>query len=388
MQERSPLPEEHERLAALRALRILDTPHEERFDRITRLLAQFLDAPIALLSLVDAERQWFKSSVGLSISQTPREQAFCAHAILQPETFVIGDATRDPRFQDNPLVVREPHIRFYAGHPLRGPGGHHIGTLCVIDDKPRELSDNHRRILEDLAALAERELNLTELGTRQQEVIEAQAAYEHLLYRILPAPIASELRQGPRLVADHFPESSLLFVDLVDFSSLAASLPAKLLVEWLNSLFSSWDLLVQHYGLEKIKTIGDAYMAVAGVPTPRGDHAAAVADMALRIQRKSRSMTRPDGKPLRVRIGIHSGPVIAGVIGTLRFAYDLWGETVNIAAQLQATAAPGSILVSEAVQARLKDSHVFREHRPVALKGGGRVATYTLASRLPRQQAE
>lgn len=377
------LAHEAERLAALRSLQILDTPREERFDCFTRLLAKLLDTPIAVVSLVDAERQWFKSGVGLTATETPREYAFCAHAILKNETFVIPDATNDWRFQDNPLVVSDPRIRFYAGHPLRGPGGHLVGTLCAIDRKPRELSAHQRSILQDLAAIVERELNLTELGTLQQKVIDAQASYERLLLRILPAPIAEQLRDGPRMVAEHFPESTVLFVDLADFSSLAASLPAGELVSWLDVVFSACDQLAQNYGLEKIKSIGDAYMAVAGVPTPRTDHAAAAAAMALRIQREVLSMTRPDGKPLRVRIGLHSGPVVAGVIGNLRCAYDLWGETVNIAAQLQATATPGSILVSEAVRTKLKDHYAFGEAGSVTLKGGCRqIAAYFLTNRI------
>jgi adenylate cyclase len=384
MQETSLQSHEPERLAALRALQILDTPHEERFDRVTRLLAHLLEVPIALVSLVDAERQWFKSSVGLTATETPRQHSFCAHAILRPETFVIADASCDQRFKDNPLVVSDPHIRFYAGHPLRGPGGHHVGTLCAIDDKPRELSDRHRRILQDLAAIVERELNLTELGTLQQQAIEAQAAYERLLHRILPAPIAQQLCAGTQMVAEQFPESTVLFVDIEDFSSLAAKLEAAQLVEWLNSVFSACDQLANYYGLEKIKSIGDAYMAVAGVPTPRADHAVVTANMALRIQREVLSMTRPDGKPLRVRMGIHSGPVTAGVIGTLRFAYDLWGETVNTAAQLQMTAAPGSILISEAVQAKLGENYVVKKRGPLALKGGGQIATYALTARRDR----
>lgn len=377
------LHDEAERLAALRSLRILDTPREERFDCYTRLLAKLLDTPIALVSLVDSERQWFKSSVGVMVTETPREFAFCSHAIMEDKTFVIPNATNDWRFRDNPLVVSDPHIRFYAGHPLRGPGGHRVGTLCAIDRRPRELSDHQCEILQDLAAIVERELNLTELGTLQQTVIEAQTSYQSLLFRILPAPIAEQLRDGPRMIAEHFPESTILFVDLADFSSLAASLPAAQLVAWLDNVFSACDQLAQYYGLEKIKSIGDAYMAVAGVPTPNPDHAAAAANMALRIQREVLSMTRPDGKPLRIRIGLHSGPVVAGVIGSLRFAYDLWGETVNIAAQLQSIAAPGSILVSETLRTKLKVRYAFTEQGRLSLKGGDRqIATYLLNARI------
>lgn len=233
---------------------------------------------------------------------------------------MVTDAAQDTRFVDNPLVTADPNIRFYAGQPLHGPGGQLIGTLCAIDDKPRDLSDEHRHILQDLAAIVERELVLTELGTLQNQVFEAQAAYERLLLRILPAPVAEKLRDGTQLVADQFAEATVTFVDIEDFSALAAQLPATALVEWLSGIFTSCDQLASHYGLEKIKTIGDAYIAVAGVPEPRIDHAARAADMALRIQREVRTMLRPDGKPLRVRIGLHSGPVTAGVVGTLRLA--------------------------------------------------------------------
>ena len=128
----APIPnDDTERLAALHALDLLDTPPEERFDRITRLLTLVMRVPMAFLSLVDADRQWFKASCGLSTPQTPRAVSFCGHAILSDEAMVVPDAVEDERFRDNPLVTGEPHIRFYAGQPLHGPGGHKVGTLCI-----------------------------------------------------------------------------------------------------------------------------------------------------------------------------------------------------------------------------------------------------------------
>ncbi|MCW5853174.1 MAG: response regulator [Anaerolineae bacterium] len=161
----APLPtNERARLAALRALHILDTPPEERFDRITRIATRLFDVPIAVVTLVDVNRQWFKSCIGLPDDETPRSISFCAHAILNDDVFVIPDATLDPRFRDNPLVTDEPYIRFYAGQPLKGPGGHNIGTLCVIDRRPRTLSSADRQSLVDLAQWAENELNSVELN--------------------------------------------------------------------------------------------------------------------------------------------------------------------------------------------------------------------------------
>ncbi|MEW6247374.1 MAG: PAS domain S-box protein [Nitrospirota bacterium] len=167
-------PDEAQRLAALHALHILDTPPEERFDRITRLAQRLFDVPIALISLVDASRQWFKSRAGLDVAQTPREISFCGHAILGHEAFVVRDARVDPRFSDNPLVTGEPAIRFYAGWPLADPAGRTLGTLCLIDRRPRQLSEADLRVLRDLASLAEQELTNRELlaacaGLRESE---------------------------------------------------------------------------------------------------------------------------------------------------------------------------------------------------------------------------
>ncbi|QDH60285.1 GGDEF domain-containing protein [Pandoraea pnomenusa] len=153
-------PDEAERLAALRRYEILDTPPEPAFDRIVRLASYVLGTPISLVSLIDESRQWFKARQGLEAEQTPRSMAFCAHAILDDEVLVVPDARADRRFADNPLVVGEPNIRFYAGAPLRTPQGHRLGTLCVIDRKPRTLDDEKRALLADLSALVVDELEL------------------------------------------------------------------------------------------------------------------------------------------------------------------------------------------------------------------------------------
>lgn len=161
-------PNEPVRLAALYAMRLLDQGSNENFDRVTRLAARLFGVPIALVSLVDADRQWFASRVGLDAEETPRCDAFCAHAILRPDVFVVDDAQADPRFSDNPLVLGPPNIRFYAGAPISAPDGQLLGTVCVIDSEPRSLDDLEMATLRDLADLVERELQVIGLAHTDQ----------------------------------------------------------------------------------------------------------------------------------------------------------------------------------------------------------------------------
>jgi len=153
-------PQEQSRLAALRAYKILDTDPEERFDDLTLLASHICGTPIALISLIDEDRQWFKSKVGLDVDETPREHAFCAHAILQKDVFIVEDATQDPRFKSNPLVVAEPHIRFYAGTQIYSSDNLPLGTLCVIDRTPRHISREQKAALQALGRQVRAQLEL------------------------------------------------------------------------------------------------------------------------------------------------------------------------------------------------------------------------------------
>jgi sigma-B regulation protein RsbU (phosphoserine phosphatase) len=171
----APIPaDEAQRLADLRALKILDTPPEERFDRIVRLATRVYDVPIAYIALVDSDRQWFKAKCGLQEESTARDISFCGHTIVHGGLLIVPDTHDDERFRDNPLVVNPPHVRFYAGYPLHGPNGHYVGTLCLAGPSPRTLSTAEQATFAQLAALAEHELNMVDLIQSQRELIETK----------------------------------------------------------------------------------------------------------------------------------------------------------------------------------------------------------------------
>lgn len=175
-------PDEEIRIKTLRELKILDTPPEERFDRITKVAQIMFDVPIALVSLVDTNRQWFKSCVGLNVKETPRSMSFCSHAIFEEELMTINDATKDKRFSDNPLVTGEPYIRFYAGKPIRSANNQFLGTLCIIDKKPRELSKADKSVLSDLATWVENEFkNILLTNTLKETTHSLEQAQQELL---------------------------------------------------------------------------------------------------------------------------------------------------------------------------------------------------------------
>jgi adenylate cyclase len=205
-----------------------------------------------------------------------------------------------------------------------------------------------------------------------------QEKSEALLMNILPSSIAERLKAASQTIADHFESASILFADVVDFTPLAQHLPPAETVGMLDQLFSRFDALVEQHGLEKIKTIGDCYMAAAGVPNPRPDHARRAALLALGM-RDAVATSAIAGQPLcELRIGINSGPVVAGVIGTKRFLYDLWGDAVNTASRMESQSTPGEIQITRSTYELLKDDFVCRRRGTILVKGKGRMETWYL----------
>lgn len=204
---------------------------------------------------------------------------------------------------------------------------------------------------------------------------------ERLLLNILPKSIAERMKNGETNIADSYEEVTVLRADLVGFTALSAHIDPGQIVKLLNEIFSAFDLLAEKHGLEKIKTIGDAYMVAGGIPFPKSDHAEAVADLALAMQDELGQFNREYNTSIRIRIGINTGPIIAGVIGSKKFAYDLWGETVNIACRLELMGAAGKIQIAESTYEQLKDKYQFEPKHTITIKGHGDLSAYWLGRR-------
>lgn len=204
---------------------------------------------------------------------------------------------------------------------------------------------------------------------------------EELLLNVLPASIARRLKAGERPLADRFEEVAVLFADLVGFTHMSEQLTPEDVVEMLDGLFSEFDLIAEEWQLEKIKTVGDAYMVVGGLPEPRPDAPEAVAEMALEMQELVAGYDTSLGEKLRLRVGIDIGPVVAGVIGKRKFTYDLWGDTVNMASRMESHGIPGQIQVTPRAYERLKHLYRFEPREPVEVKGKGRTVPFLLVGR-------
>lgn len=258
----APIPQdEQSRVATLHMLNILDTDPEERFDRLTRMARRLFSVPIAQVTLVDSNRQWFKSNDGGAVSETPRAVSFCAHSILDDDLMLVPDATRDERFHDNPLVTGDPNIRFYAGYPLK-VGSHNLGTLCVLDNKPRTFSSEEIGILKDLAEMAEQELSaLQQANTDELTTLSNRRGFQMLARKTLRI---CERTQKP---------ATLLFFDLDRFKLINDTLghaegdrALKVFAQGLLAIFRGGDVIGRLGGDEFVVLLSGS--GAASTPPP------------------------------------------------------------------------------------------------------------------------
>ncbi len=250
-----------------------------------------------------------------------------------------------------PEAVRKDHARLTK----------RVARLEGVLENVEQIRDTNARLMDRL------------MGELESE----RAKSDRLLLNVLPQPIIDRLNAGEGLIADRYDDVAVVFSDFVGFTELSGSLEPATVVTSLNAMFSAFDAACDELGVQKIKTIGDAYMAAAGLPGTAPDHIRAAADLTLAI----RAAVEAAGPPWRVRIGLHAGPVGAGVIGTSKFVYDLWGDAVNVASRLETAAPPGSIQVSERVATALGDAFELESRGEIDLKGKGPTKTFFLLGR-------
>ncbi|MEM6530506.1 MAG: adenylate/guanylate cyclase domain-containing protein, partial [Chloroflexota bacterium] len=248
--------------------------------------------------------------------------------------------------------------------------GHHFH----VQVEPIEHHDDRNLREESYAAVSIHDI--TERRKLEMALEEEHQRSEQLLLNIMPAPVSERIKDGEQVIADEHEAVSVLFSDLVGFTRYAAQVTPKALLELLNEVFSTFDSLTEVYGLEKIKTIGDSYMAVCGLPVANPHHATAAVDMALAIVDAMNDINASRNLNFGLRVGVHSGPVVAGVIGVKRFAYDLWGDTVNVASRMESTGENGKVHISEETANLLPATYILTPRQNINLKGIGERQTY------------
>lgn len=395
---------EAERNVAVRSYRIIDTPPEVAFDEITDLAARICGVPVAYISFIDGPHQSFKSKYGLpeDLNSCPREISFCQVTVCGADLVLAPDLAADERFRDFHFVVNEPHFRFYGSMPLINAEGYALGTICVMDFQPRELSFEQqealRRLAHQVVGLLEHRRRMLELGEAMRKLDEAhsqlaeeKARSEELLGRILPEAVAAEIKERGRVQPRFFPAATVLMADIKGFTAFTRQAEPASLIELLDRYFARFDDVMERWGLEKVKTVGDAYLAVAGVPEPDRHHVARACLAALEMQGAVAALAAERAKlhlpAFELRVGLHTGPLIAGVVGRRRFTYDVWGDAVNIAKVMEARSEPGRITVSDAVRQHAGAWFEFTAREPVPAKYGGELALHFL-ERLKPEFAE
>jgi class 3 adenylate cyclase len=375
-----PIPaNESERIETLRDFAILDTPPEPGFDDIAELAAHVCGAPIAFIGFIDETRDWLKATCGMppGMNEVPRELSVCSVTLCAADLVHIPDIEQEPRYEGFFGVKNGPNIRLYCGMPLITSRGHALGTLCIIDFVPRSLQpeqlESVRRLARQLVSRIELRRKVSDLGEALTQLDRERTRARSLLLNILPPSVAEELDRDGHVQPRFYPSATVLFTDFKDFTPLVERTEPAALVALLDQYFTGFDEIVAAHRMERLKTIGDAYMAVAGVPEENRTHAMDACLAALRLkaymQRVKTQRERVRLPYLEARIGIHTGSVIAGIVGKQKFAYDIWGDSVNVAARIEAAGESMRINVSERTAEGLEPLFVLTPRGSIEVKG-------------------
>ncbi len=382
--------EEDARVETLTSLEILDTPSEERYDRLCRLAQELLKAPAAYISMLDRDRQWFKAACGMGeLKETSRDRSFCDFAIRRAEPTLILDAQKHPLFHDSPYVLGPPYVKFYLGHPL-SIEGQRVGTLCVLDFQARaEVSQVQMDNLEILARIAETELLLKDtlqtqslLLQSQNELKERNAFVRRVLGRYVTDEVAKHVLAAPEELhlGGERREVSILMADLRGFTPMSDRLAPETVVTILNHYLHYMVEVVLKWGGTIDEIIGDALLIIFGAPLEQEDHARRAACCALEMQIAMKCVNRTlhqEGLPaLAIGVGLNTGEVVVGNIGSeKRMKYSVVGSPVNLTARIESFTLGGQILASEStIRCLGKEARIDGKLR-VKMKGYDRSIT-------------
>lgn len=394
-----PSPQNEEgRLQAVQSYQVYGTGPERDFDDLVQLASTLTGCPLAAVTIVADTSKWMKARLGIppEYTEVPRNISCCTHAICQGDVLVVPDLSADERFSDFPYVADEPHLRFYAGAPLIDPEGFALGTLCVLDLEPRELdfaaTEALRRLARQVVAQLDLRRKLAQLQDAERMLVAQKKKADELILNILPASIAEELEVAGHVEPRHHPSVTTLFADFAGFTRFAETLAPRRLVDDLDAFFSAFDEIVARRGLEKLKTIGDAYMCVSGLTRDNPHHAADACLCALEIlhhvERANARRLAMQLEPWRLRIGLHTGPVMAGVVGKTKFTYDVWGDAVNVAAKMEQAGEPGRVNLSESTWRQVETYFEGTARGQLAVKNKRAVSMFFLDRLKPQYSAD
>lgn len=365
----APIPEnEAARIADLISLNFSGNKRKEQFDKIILILSECLQVPIAYISTIETHEQKIHASCGLSFESSERSTSFCGHTILQKEPLIVEDTLKDERFFDNPMVINDPRIRFYAGYPLVSLLGNGIGALCISDRVPRALTNKELEIFETIANLLIERIRMFKLGDIQNQIMDSQKSlekinrklnkrnnfYEQLFGRYMSESLLNSIlkkKQATHLGGEkRF--ATILISDLRGFSSMSEKHEPEVVVEILNTYLEKMiDVIHAHDGYIN-EILGDGILVVFGAPNHLNSCANKAVDcakeMQLQVANVNKTLRKKKLPELEMGIGINSGNIVAGNIGSKkRMKYGVVGETVNIASRIESLTLAGQILVSE-----------------------------------------